>query len=616
MTATPPRIGPEAFFQAPQASSFALSPDGEWLAWLAGSGERPALYAGRRSDVEAGRIRDATLLVDAATCACFAFEWKDDTHILLTGDANGNECYHVYCVALRRGEAPIVRDLTPFDGVQASVLNMLRGDPSAVLISDNRRTPQCFDVYRVDIATGEATMVAENPGDVVQWFADGSGRVRLAQAADSITRLRYRAREDEPFREIAATADGDTLQPLVFLPDAPDTLLVLSNRGRDTLALYEFDAERGLERRCLYERDDVDVGGIVWSRARDALVGVSFTTWRLFYHFVDASRRQLFDVLERALPNAQLVLKSASDDERYFIVGAASDVQVEHHYLFCADGAKLVPLGSALPHLNAAEMAPTRAFQCKACDGLALHCYWTAHASAAPLPLIVFPHGGPWTRDVWGFNRIVQWLASLGYAVLQVNFRGSTGYGKRFWQAGFGEWGDGIQRDIDAAVDHVCAMGWADRERMSLFGISFGGYCALMQTIRHPERYGVAINHCGTTDLVAFVESFPASWSPMRALLHRWIGDPTNDTGRERLVEMSPVTHVGEIRTPVFLAHGTNDPRLSLAEMTRMRDALQRHAVPVELMVCDDEGHGFVQPRNMIAFCRRVEQFLALHARG
>ena len=613
MTAASAPIGPEAFFAVPRASSFALSPDGEWLAWFAGAGERPALYAGRRADVESGRTDRATLLVDASTCGCFAFEWKDDTRILLTGDKAGNECYHVYCVALRQDSAPTVRDLTPFDNVQARVLSVLRGDESAVLIADNRRVPQCFDAYRVDLATGEVTMVAENPGDVVQWFADSSGRVRLAQAVDTVTRLRYRSTESEPFREIASAADGETLQPVVFLPDRPDTLLVLSNRGRDTLALYEFDAERGVEGRCFYGRDDVDVGGIVWSRSRDVLVGASYTTWRLFYHFFDETRRQLFDALERALPDQQIVLKSASDDERFFVVGAASDVRVEHHYLYCADSGKRVPLGSALPHLSAAALAPTRAFRCEAREGFAMDCYWTAHAGDTPLPLVVFPHGGPWTRDVWGFNRIVQWLANLGYAVLQMNFRGSTGYGKRFWQAGFGEWGGGIQCDIDAVVDHVCAMGWADPARIGIFGISFGGYCALMQTVRHPTRYRAAVSHCGTTDLVAFVESFPASWAPMRAMLHRWIGDPTHEAGRARLVEMSPITHVGAIRTPVFLAHGANDPRLSLAETVRMREALERQGGTVECMICDDEGHGFVQPRNMVAFCRRVERFLATH---
>ena len=613
MTATSAPMGPEVFFEAPRASSFALSPDGEWLAWFAGAGERPALYAGRRVDVESGHTDRAILLVDTSTCASFSFEWKDDTHILLIGDTAGNECYHVYCVALRHGSEPTVRDLTPFDNVQSRVLNVLRSDASAVLIADNRRVPQCFDAYRVELATGEATMVAQNPGDVVQWFADHRGQVRLAQAADTVTRLRYRSKESEPFREIASTADGETLQPLLFLPDRPDTVLVLSNRGRDKLALYEFDVERGQEGRCLYERDDVDVGGIVWSRRRDALVGASYTTWRLFHHFVDEARRQLFDALEGALPNEQIVLKSASDDERYFIVGAASDVRVEHHALFCADSGKLVPLGSALPHLSVAAMAPTRTFRCECSEGLSIHCYWTARASDTAPPLIVFPHGGPWTRDVWGFNRIVQWLASLGYAVLQMNFRGSTGYGKRFWQAGFGEWGDGIQRNIDAAVDHVCAMGWADRARIGLFGISFGGYCALMQAARNPTRYRAAVSHCGTTDLVAFVESFPASWSPMRALLHRWIGDPSDEAGRARLVEMSPITHVGAIRIPVFLAHGANDPRLSLAETMRMRDALAGQGGAVECMVCDDEGHGYVQPRNMVAFCRRVERFLAAH---
>lgn len=613
MTPAPASMGPAAFFEAAHTSSFALSPNGEWLAWFAGAGGRPALFAGRRVDVEAGHTDRATLLVDATTCACFAFEWKDDAHILLIGDTAGNERYHVYCVALRDDGVPDVRDLTPFENVQARVLNVLRGDPSAVLISDNRRLPQCFDAYRVDLATGEATMVAENPGDVVQWFADSGGHVRLAQAADTVTRLRYRSKEHEPFRDIAATADGETLQPLLLLPDRPETLLVLSNRGRDTLALYEFDVQRGQEARCLYERDDVDVGGIVWSRSRDALVGASYTTWRLFYHFFDETRRRLFDALERALPDQQIVLKSASDDERFFIVGAASDVRVEHHYLYCADSGKRVPLGSALPHLSASRLAPTRAFRCRAGDSLEMDCYWTAHAGDKPQPLIVFPHGGPWTRDVWGFNRIVQWLTSLGYAVLQMNFRGSTGYGKRFWQAGFGEWGDGIQRDIDAAVDYVCAAGWADPARIGLFGISFGGYCALMQTIRHPTRYRAAVSHCGTTDLVAFVESFPASWAPMRALLHRWIGDPTDEAGRARLVEMSPITHVGAIRTPVFLAHGANDPRLSLAETMRLRDALEHQGGAVECMICDDEGHGYVQPRNMIAFCRRVERFLATH---
>ncbi len=612
MSAGLTRVRPEDFFAAPRACSFAVSPDGAWLAWLAGAGEQPALYAGRRADVELGKFDAAGLLVDASTCACFSFEWKDDAHLLVTGDSDGDECYHVYCITVTHGVAQVVRDLTPFAGVQARVLNVLRGDASAVLITDNRREPTMFDVYRVDIATGDATMVAENPGDVVQWGADGDGRVRIALAADTLTRLRYRGQNDEPFREIASGGPGETLQPLVLSSES-DALWVLSNRGRDTLALYEFDVVRGCEGRCLYARDDVDVAGVLWSRARDALVGVSYTTWRLFYHFVDEGRREIFEVLERALPNEQIVFKSASDDERYFIVGAASDARVEHHYLFCVDDGRLIPLGSALPHLQAADMAHTRAFQCRSPDGLAIHCYWTARTSGAPLPLIVFPHGGPWTRDTWGFNRIVQWLASLGYAVLQVNYRGSTGYGKQFWQAGFGQWGDGIQRDIDAAVDHVCDEGWADPKRIGIFGISFGGYCALMQASRRPERYRAAVNHCGTTDLVSFVESFPVSWAPMRELLHQWIGDPGDAAGRARLVDASPIAHASAIRAPVFMAHGANDPRLSLAEANRMVDALERHGVTVELMICDDEGHGFVQPRNMIAFCRRVERFLAAH---
>lgn len=602
----------EDFFKGASTASFALSPDGKRLAYMATVEEGLGLFV---REIEGEELRGETRrLTDPKRHTILSFLWKDDRHILMSCDRHGDENYHVYCVdtsADAHGE-PI--DLTPFKNTQSVVLDVLRESPSEVLVADNHRTPHLLDVSRIDVFTGASTLVAVNPGNIVSWFADANGQVRLAQSSGRVAGLHFREHADEEFRQIVTLGFDEIVTPLAFVPGKPNHVYVLSNRHRDTLALYEFDLESGAESRCLYGRDDVDISGMIWSSLRQEILGVTWTDTRLRYHFFSAKRRGMQMALQRLLRGHQIVVKNGSDDESVFVVAAASDRSPEHHYLYRRNENRLISLGSTLPHLCPDDMAPMEPIHFTAHDGLMIHGYLSRPAALPMRPiktpaLIVFPHGGPWARDIWGFNRIVQWLASLGFAVLQVNFRGSTGYGRRFWRAGFRQWGDGIQRDIEAAAQWAASKGIAPPHRIGIFGFSFGGYSALMQIARNPAMYRCAVDYSGTTDLQSFLSSIPATWEPMREALHEMIGDPSDEAGRAELDRASPLRVVDRIRTPLLVAHGAGDPRVNVSESERIVSELRKRDVPVELVVCADEGHGFANPRNMIEFCERVARF-------
>lgn len=606
------RYAAEDFFKGAANASFALSPDGRLLAYMATVEEGLGLFV---REIERGQLSGETRrLSDPKSHTILSFLWKDNHRIVMSCDQHGDENYHVYCVDASAGAHGEPVDLTPFENMQSVVLDVLRDAPSEVLVAHNHRTPHLLDVFRINVVTGASTLVALNPGNIVSWFADANGHVRLAQSSGRNAGLHFRERADGDLRQIATLGFDEIVTPLAFVPGMPHHVYVLSNRHRDTLALSEFDLASGAESRCLYGRDDLDMSGVIWSNLRHEILGVTWTDTMLRYRFFDAGRRGMQMALQRLLPEQQIVVKSGSDDESLFVVAAASDRTPEHHYLYHRNENRLISLGSTLPHLCPDDMAPMKPIRFTAHDGLTVHGYLT-RPIVLPMrriktpALIVFPHGGPWARDIWGFNRIVQWLASLGFAVLQVNFRGSTGYGRQFWRAGFRQWGDGIQRDIEAAAEWAVSNGIAPPHRIGIFGFSFGGYSALMQIARNPGMYRCAVDHSGTTDLQTFLSSIPATWEPMRQALHEMIGDPSDEAGRAELDRASPLRVVDRIRTPLLVAHGAGDPRVNVSESERIVSELRKRNVPAELVVCADEGHGFANPRNMIDFCERAARF-------
>jgi dipeptidyl aminopeptidase/acylaminoacyl peptidase len=588
------------FFRNPEKAGFALSEDGRHLAWLEPYRKRLNVFV---RPVGGGRTRRVT----GETARDLAgFFWKGD-RILYAKDFGGDENYHLVSVGL---DGKDLRDLTPGAKLTAQVVDDLPDDPRHLLVAHNRRDPQVFDVYRIDVETGEEQLVARNPGNITGWLTDHAGRLRAAVATDGVTTsLLFRDREQDPFRTLLTTSFKETVAPLFFTFD-DQRLYVASNRGRDKTAIFEFDPATAQEGRLVYERPDVDVDSLSYSRKRKVLTTVRFTTWKEERAFLDPDTEAMFRKVEARLPGYEVEFTNPDRAEDKYIVVTSSDRTQGRRYLYDKTTGTLTFLAESAPWLKEADLAAMRPVSYQARDGLAIHGYLTLPRGAAAkgLPVVVNPHGGPWTRDSWGFNPEVQFLANRGYAVFQPNYRGSTGYGRAFWEAGFKQWGRSMQDDLTDGVRWLVQEGIADPRRIAIYGGSYGGYAALAGITFTPDLYRAAVDYVGVSNLFTFMTTIPPYWKPYLDMMHEMVGDPARDP--ELLRAASPVFHVDRIRTPLFIAQGANDPRVNKAESDQMVEALRKRGVAVEYLVKADEGHGFQNEENRLDFYRAMERFL------
>ena len=607
------------FFRRPDKHSFTIAPDGLHLSFLARRSGRQNIFV-QGIDVDGAPIGEPRPLTDETERDVPGHAWKGKDQILFVKDFGGDENFHVLSVPIDGGEP---RDLTPFDGVKASIVDVLRDDDRHVLIQMNRRDPQVFDVFRVDVITGELTPIAENPGNVMDWMTDHEGRLRVAIASDGVNKtLLYRDVEAEPFRAILTTDFRETVSPLFFTFD-DKRLYVLSNRGRDKSAIFEFDPQTGEEGALLFETTHVDVNGLTYSKHRRVLTSASYVDDRVHRHFFDDFARDVRADLERQLPDQEITIASKTRDESRVIVHAASDRSAGSVWIYDIERRHLAKLADMTPWLDPADMAPMLPIRFKARDGLQLNGYLTLPAGfepgqefAKPLPLVVNPHGGPWARDVWGFNVETQLLANRGYAVLQLNFRGSTGYGRAFWEASFGQWGRAMQNDIDDGVDWLVSQGIVDPARVGIYGASYGGYATLAGVAFTPDRYAAAVDYVGVSNLFTLLESMPPYWKPMRDMMVEMIGNPQTEEGKQALHDASPLFFADRIVTPLFVAQGANDPRVKQAESDQIVNALRARGVDVKYMLKENEGHGFHNEENQFEFYEAMDAFLAEHLGG
>lgn len=609
----PPLFPLKDFFRNPDRGFFRLSDDGNWLAFMqpVAFGESPPrmnLFV--QALTGSTPVGEARCLTRESERDIADYYWKGSDTLLYAKDFKGDENFHIVAVDVRSGA---VSDLTPYPGVRAGIADDLPDDPDHVLITHNRRNPEAFDVYRVNVHTGEEILVAENPGNIVAWHTDHHGRLRAATVSDGLqTTLLYRESEDGDFQAIISTDFRNTVSPELFTFD-DRCIYALSNRGRDCLALVIIDPRNPDDEQLVFEADGVDLDGVAYSRLRHVLTAAVYQTDRIRYHFFDQLTAERHLRVSEAMPGYEITLQSSSRDERKFIVAAYNDRTPGSRYIYDDDTGSLTRLCDINPALPESEMATVRPIQYTARDGLVIHGYLTLPKGREPrnLPCVVNPHGGPWARDSWGFNPETQFLANRGYCVLQMNFRGSTGYGRRFWEAGFGEWGLAMQDDITDGVQWLIQQGIADPRRIAIYGGSYGGYAVLSGITREPELYAAAVDFVGVSNLLTFLNTIPPYWKPLLEKMYTMVGHPEKD--RERLVATSPALNANRIRTPLFIAQGANDPRVNKAESDQMVAALRSRGVDVEYMVKEDEGHGFHNDENKFEFYERMEAFLSQH---
>jgi dipeptidyl aminopeptidase/acylaminoacyl peptidase len=594
----------EDFFKNPDRTSFEISPDGKRIAYLRSWQNRLNVYVQKVDDDKPVRV------THSKNRDIMWFGWANDRRIAYIQDKEGDENWHAYAVDI---DGANFLALTPFAGVTVRLVDGLEEDDNHALIALNRRDKSIFDVYRLNVSTAELKLVAENPGNITRWVTDNEGKLRVAVATDGANKtLLYRKTESERFKTIITTDFKSSIWPLFFTFDNR-FLYVSSNFDRNTRAIYKYDIENGRHLELIYEHPEVDVYRLMRSKKRKVITGAAYITSKYQFYFFDEKRKKLQDMLEEKLPGYEVIVSNHSKDETKMVIRTYSDRSLGAYYYYDNLQKELKKIADVSPWIDENDMAEMQPIQYLSRDGLTIHGYLTLPKGMAPrnLPLVVNPHGGPWARNRWTFDSQAQFLANRGLAVLQVNYRGSTGYGKAFWQAGFKEWGKKMLNDVTDGVHWLIKEGIADPKRVGIYGASFGGYTALAGLAFTPDLYVCGIDYVGISNIFTWLNSIPAYWEPQRQMFYEMVGDPEKD--QKLLRAASPLFHADKIKVPLLVAQGANDPRVKKAESDQIVEAVKKHGIEVQYMVKDNEGHGFRNEENRFEFYRAMEAFFAKH---
>jgi Dipeptidyl aminopeptidases/acylaminoacyl-peptidases len=609
MDTLPPLIPRSVLFGNPDRMSPKISPDGTRLAYLA---PRDGVVNVWVRSVAGGDDRPVTR---ETVRPIRAFYWSEDgRYLLYPQDAGGDENFHLFAAEADGDGGSAIRELTPFPGVRAGLVATSPDVPGSVVLTMNRRDPRLMDAYRCDLATGELTLAAENPGGVVGWVADDALAVRAATVArpDGGTDVLVREGEGADWRTLLSVPFGEEASPIDFAADS--SLYVLTNRDVNTLRLYAADPASGAL-TLLHSREDVDLGGIALHPTRRNLQAVAYNHMRREWVVIDPDIAPDFAAISEQLSGDWSLLSRDRADERW-VVAETLDTDAPRYYLYTREGRRLDFLFSAREELANWTLAPMTPVEIPARDGLTLPSYLTLPVGVAPksLPMVIFVHGGPWARDTWGLSPDVQWLANRGYAVLQVNYRGSTGFGKAFVNAGNREWGGRMHDDLVDAVQWAVAQGYADPARVAIMGGSYGGYATLAGLTFTPELFACGVDVVGPSSIATLIRSIPPYWEPLKQQFLLRVGDP--DTEPEFVESRSPLTFADRIVRPLLVAQGANDPRVKKHESDQIVAAARKNGKDVLYLLFEDEGHGFARPENRIKYCAAAEEFLARHLGG
>jgi len=599
-----PLIPMEDFFRNPEKASFNISPNGKHIAYMKPWKTRMNVF------VMDMNTKKETRLTSFEERGVYGYAWLTDKRIGYIKDDGGNENMHFYAIDI---DASNEIDLTPFENVQARIIDDLENDPNYIIIGLNKRNPQIHDPYRINVNDGKMEMIAENPGNISGWMTDHDGKLRIAITSDGVnTSILHRASESDKFKSILTTDFKVSVSPLFFTFDNKN-LYVASNRGRDKSGIFKFDVNNAEEGELIFEHDEVDVSGLMYSRKRKVITGVSYTVAKSEMVFFDTWRENIQEKLEEKLPGYEVGITSFSKDETKAVVVSYSDKSRGTYYYYDVEKNQLTELGEISPWLNENNMAEMKPIKYQSRDGLTIHGYLTLPkgSNGKNLPVVVNPHGGPWARDTWGYRSEIQFLANRGFAVFQMNFRGSTGYGREFWERSFKEWGKSMQDDITDGVNWLIDEGIADPKRIAIYGASYGGYATLAGLTFTPDLYACGVDYVGVSSLFTFMESIPPYWELYRTMLYEMVGHPEKD--KDLLSSASPLLHIDKIKVPLFIAQGANDQRVKKSESDQIVEALQKAGVDVPYMVKDNEGHGFYNEENQFDFYRAMEKFLNKH---
>ena len=599
----------EDFFRNSDRSGYQISPDGNYFSFLAPYEDRMNIFVQRIGSEDTVRLTSETARSVAG------YMWATNERILFMKDTAGDENYQLYGVNLDGSD---LRAYTAFPGVRTTLIDDLEDVPNEVIIGMNKRQAEIFDPYRLNLETGELTQLAENPGNWQGYMTDHEGKLRVVTAiVDGVnTQILYREHEEEEFRPVLTTNFKESVDFMEFTPDNR-LVYAATNLGRDKVALVLMNPATCEELEHLYAHEQYDVSSISYSRKRKKLLAVYCQGHKdPIRHYFDDEEAAFREHLRSFFEGRRFGITATDKEEQKYLIYVGSDRTRGGYYFYDRAVGSPALLAELAPWLEEEDMVAMHPVTYTSRDGLTIEAYLSlphpyTPETAKALPVVVHPHGGPWARDSWGYSAEVQFLCNRGYAVFQMNFRGSTGYGRKFLEASYKQWGQAMQDDITDGVNWLIAQGIADAKRVAIYGGSYGGYATLAGLCFTPDLYACGIDYVGVSNLLTFMQTIPPYWRPLLEMMYEQVGDPEKDL--EMLTAYSPALQAHLIKAPLFIAQGANDPRVNKAESDQMVEALRARGVEVEYMVKDDEGHGFHNQENRFDFYRAMERFLKQH---
>lgn len=603
------------YFAKPKASAFQLSPDGKYMSYLEkdNDGKRHVYI----KEVSTGNV---TRVIEEKEELIKGYGWVNKERLIYVMDEGGNENYHIFAVNI---DGSNEKDLTPFEGVKAQIINSLKDQKDYIIISMNKNNPQVFEPYKLNIVTGELEQLFENKdikNPIQDFDFDKDGELRAySKLLDGVkNQLYYKDLETGKFN-LLVTTDWDEsfgISGFNYASDNKNEAYVATNLDSDKLRLVLYDLKENKIIKEVFSNTEYDVSGMARSRKRN---------YEIDYFYYDGEKsvtvpvsetyKKLHHKMEKAFPNKEFSITGYDDNEDNYLIIVQSDKLYGTYYQYSTKTEKFTLLYDLMPQLKEEDMAEMRPIKFKSRDGLTIHGYITLPKAALDgkkVPLIVNPHGGPQgIRDSWGFNPETQLFASRGYATLQVNFRISGGYGKDFLRAGFGQVGRKAMDDVEDGVNYVIAQGWADKDKIAIYGASHGGYATLMGLIKTPDLYACGVDYVGVSNIFTLFKSMPEYWKPYMKIMYKVWYNLENEKEAEIAKEVSPIFHVDKIKKPLFVVQGANDPRVNINESDQIVSALRAKGYDVPYMVKYNEGHGFSREENSLELYKYMLGFFA-----
>ena len=590
------------FFKNPEKSFFRLSPDGKYISYLKPYKGRQNLFIQSLAD---GKEQMATSFTDYSVGN---YSWTYSNQIALIQDVISLDEFKLFALNVPTLQ---LRSILALDKGRIRILNNRnKGEPDVITISMNKRDPTNFDIYKVNIRTGELKPYLINPGNITEWFPDDDGKIRLVKSSDGVDEtILYRPNDDAPFKPIIKNNFINRVQPIAFT-GVKNYFYALSNVDRDKTALVEINAENGKEQKLILGCDKADISTVDYSRDQHRIELVSCDEAKPRKHFLNEDIQHIYDNLSHQLRGTEISILNRDSAEDKLIVSTYTDRNPGTYYLYERSTGKLTKLGDKNSSIKPEELCTMQPVSFKARDGLLINGYLTLPqgSKTTDLPVVVLPHDGPWRRDTWNYSDEVQFLANRGYAVFQINYRGSTGYGKAFFRAGFKQTGGKIQDDITDGVNWLISKNIADPKKIALFGSGFGGFSALYGMSFHPGLYNCAVVQSGLINFFTYIKDVPPYLKPRLQMTYEMIGNPETDA--ELLRSISPVFHTDKIKAPVIIFQGAKDETANISELNQFVRELKKQNVPVKYFLMQNERKVIRNEHNRMEMYTEIEKFL------